>query len=39
MALAALTADDPALQPGFEHVDTSVAGVVGLGGVTERDDA
>ncbi|MFB9837398.1 alpha/beta hydrolase [Actinoallomurus acaciae] len=31
-ALAALTADDPALQPGFEHVDTSVAAVIGLGG-------
>ncbi|GAA4495602.1 alpha/beta hydrolase [Actinoallomurus oryzae] len=31
-ALAGLTADDPAFQPGFEHVDTSVAAVVGLGG-------
>lgn len=31
-ALAALTADDPAFQPGFEHVDTSVAAVIGLGG-------
>ncbi|WP_081913693.1 alpha/beta hydrolase [Glycomyces sp. NRRL B-16210] len=31
-ALAALTADDPAFQPGFEEVDTSVSAVVGLGG-------
>ncbi|WP_433190594.1 alpha/beta hydrolase [Actinoallomurus sp. CA-150999] len=31
-ALAALTPADPAFQPGFEHVDTSVAAVIGLGG-------
>ncbi|WP_084517978.1 alpha/beta hydrolase [Microtetraspora niveoalba] len=31
-ALAALGPDDPALQPGFERVDTSVAAVIGLGG-------
>ncbi|GLY87318.1 alpha/beta hydrolase [Actinoallomurus iriomotensis] len=31
-ALAGLTADDPAFQPGFEPVDTSVAAVIGLGG-------
>jgi acetyl esterase/lipase len=31
-ALAALTPDDPAFQPGFEQVDTSVAAVIGLGG-------
>jgi acetyl esterase/lipase len=29
---AALTFDDPALQPGFEDADTSVSAVVGLGG-------
>lgn len=27
-----LTPNDPAFQPGFEHVETSVAAVVGLGG-------
>ncbi len=27
-SLAALTANDPALQPGFEHIDTSVQGAV-----------
>ncbi|MGI5230812.1 alpha/beta hydrolase [Actinoallomurus sp. CA-142502] len=31
-ALAGLTADDPAFQPGFEPADTSVAAVIGLGG-------
>ncbi|RJL30359.1 alpha/beta hydrolase [Bailinhaonella thermotolerans] len=31
-ALAALTPDDPALQPGFEEADTSVSAVIGLGG-------
>ncbi|WP_336211758.1 alpha/beta hydrolase [Nonomuraea sp. LPB2021202275-12-8] len=31
-AMAALTPSDPAFQPGFEQVDTSVAGVIGLGG-------
>jgi len=31
-ALLALTANDPALQPGFEEVDTSVAGAVPLYG-------
>lgn len=32
-ALAALTANDPAYQPGFEDVDTSVAACVGFYGV------
>ncbi|ONH26045.1 alpha/beta hydrolase [Pseudofrankia asymbiotica] len=32
MSLAALTADDPAHQPGFETADTSVTAVVCLGG-------
>ena len=31
-SMAALTADDPALQPGFEDADTSVAAVVSLYG-------
>lgn len=31
-ALAALTPDVPAFQPGFEQVDTSVTAVIGLGG-------
>jgi acetyl esterase/lipase len=31
-SLAAFTAGDPALQPGFESVDTSVAGVISLYG-------
>jgi acetyl esterase/lipase len=30
-ALAALTPNDPAFQPGFESVDTSVAAAIGLG--------
>jgi acetyl esterase/lipase len=29
-AMAALTANQPALQPGFEHVDTSVAGLIAI---------
>jgi acetyl esterase/lipase len=33
VALAALTANDPRYQPGFEHVDTSVAGCVPYYGV------
>ncbi|MCO5971846.1 alpha/beta hydrolase [Actinoallomurus soli] len=35
-ALAALTPDDPAFQPGFESVDTSVTAVIGLGGYYGR---
>jgi acetyl esterase/lipase len=31
-ALAALTPNDPAFQPGFEDVETSVTAVIGLGG-------
>jgi acetyl esterase/lipase len=31
-SLAAFTSDDPALQPGFENADTSVAGVISLYG-------
>jgi len=31
-AMAALTPGDPAFQPGFEDLDTSVAAVIGLGG-------
>jgi acetyl esterase/lipase len=31
-ATAALTADDPAFQPGFEHADTSVTAAIGLYG-------
>jgi acetyl esterase/lipase len=34
--LAALTADDPRLQPGFEDADTAVAGVVSLYGYYGR---
>ncbi len=37
-ALAALTPNDPALQPGFEHVDTSVAGCIGYYGVYDWTD-
>ena len=33
VAMAALTANDPRYQPGFEHVDTSVAGCVPYYGV------
>ena len=33
VALAALTANDPSYQPGFEHVDTSVSGCVPYYGV------
>ncbi len=41
-ALAALTPNDPAFQPGFESVDTSVAAAIGLGsyyGSTGSEDA
>jgi acetyl esterase/lipase len=38
-ALAALTSDDPVFQPGFEHVDASVAAVIGLGGYYGPYDA
>ncbi|GAA4056571.1 alpha/beta hydrolase [Actinomadura miaoliensis] len=31
-AMAAFTPNDPAFQPGFDDVDTSVAAVIGLGG-------
>jgi acetyl esterase/lipase len=37
-ALAALTANDPAYQPGFEAVDTSVAACVGFYGVYDLLD-
>lgn len=37
-ALAALTPNDPAYQPGFERVDTSVVGCVGLYGVYDFID-
>jgi acetyl esterase/lipase len=37
-ALAALTANDPALQPGFEHVDTSLSACVPLYGVYDFAD-
>ena len=37
-ALAALTPNDPAYQPGFEGADTSVAGCVGLYGVYDFVD-
>jgi acetyl esterase/lipase len=37
-ALVALTANDPALQPGFEGVDTSVAGCVAFYGVYDFMD-
>ncbi|WGX95028.1 alpha/beta hydrolase [Nocardioides sp. L-11A] len=35
-SIAGLTADDPDLQPGFEDVDTSVAGVIILNGYLGR---
>jgi acetyl esterase/lipase len=42
-ALAALTPNDPALQPGFEDADTSVTAAIGLngwyGGYDGQDDA
>jgi len=38
-ALAALTADDPSLQPGFEDADTSVAAAVPFYGVYDLTDA
>ena len=38
-ALAALTADDPDLQPGFEEADTSVAAAVPFYGVFDLTDA
>jgi acetyl esterase/lipase len=37
-ALAALTADDTSLQPGFEHADTSVAAAVPFYGVYDMAD-
>lgn len=37
-ALAALTADDKSLQPGFEDADTSVQGCVGFYGVYDFSD-
>lgn len=37
-ALAGLTPNEPAYQPGFEHVDTSVTGVVYLAGFYGRPD-
>jgi acetyl esterase/lipase len=37
-ALTALTANDPAYQPGFEHVDTSVAACVPIYGVYDWCD-
>ena len=37
-SLAALTANDPALQPGFEHVDTSVQAVVPYYGAYDLTD-
>jgi acetyl esterase/lipase len=37
-ALAALTADEPEYQPGFEHVDTSVAACVAFYGVYDFVD-
>jgi acetyl esterase/lipase len=37
-ALAALTADDPSLQPGFEEIDTSVAAAVPFYGVYDLTD-
>jgi acetyl esterase/lipase len=30
--MAALTANDPTFQPGFEHEDTSITAAIGLGG-------
>ena len=38
-ALAALTANDPLLQPGFEDVDTAVAAAVPMYGVFDLTDA
>ena len=38
-ALAALTADDPDLQPGFEDADTSVAAAVAVYGVFDLTDS
>ena len=38
-SLAALTADDPTLQPGFEHVDTSVQAAVPYYGAYDLTDA
>jgi acetyl esterase/lipase len=42
-AMATLTANDPAFQPGFEHADTSITAGVGLGGyyggLDGRDDS
>ena len=38
-ALAALTADDPAYQPGFEDADTSVAAAVPFYGVYDLTDS
>ncbi|MFI5123598.1 MAG: prolyl oligopeptidase family serine peptidase, partial [Vicinamibacteria bacterium] len=38
-ALAALTADDPSYQPGFEDADTSVAAAVPFYGVYDLTDA
>lgn len=37
VALAALTANEPSYQPGFEHVDTSVQGCVPYYGVYDLD--
>jgi len=37
-ALVALTANDPALQPGFEGIDTSVAGCVAFYGIYDFTD-
>jgi acetyl esterase/lipase len=37
-SLVALTANDPEYQPGFEHVDTSVAGCVAFYGVYDFTD-
>ncbi len=37
-ALAALTPNDPTLQPGFEEIDTRVAGCVGFYGVYDFED-
>jgi acetyl esterase/lipase len=39
IALAALTADDPCLQPGFEEADTSVAAAVPFYGVYDLTDS
>ncbi len=37
-ALAALTPNDPAFQPGFETIDTRVAGCVGFYGIYDFED-